>query len=344
MMRFCISLVLFLTTMLAGADPVVIGEMKDVMRNTLRVSSDMDADGTTTVLISLSLVKVGEEHQAGSSEVVSVRLSVDHALELANGVMVAVNKRLEQKPGEKLHVGFKVKTQDSDTFLAIATSPELAQSGGTIMMAGNDNNPELVSYGGFVLLPTNCVEVKKLILQGCGAKGLAILHPPFKCDPKTLKSSQIFVRNRGVNPVKFQASEAFVPIEDLGRVLGEEERLLLSIDEENVVYVSSHPVGKCTGEDQIPLFATLQALGYSISANASTGSIDCTSPAALRLPPPDPAVEMARRENDNSYSGYSYSGGYSSRKTPGTDVHVRSYYRKDGTFVRAHTRSAPHKR
>lgn len=38
----------------------------------------------------------------------------------------------------------------------------------------------------------------------------------------------------------------------------------------------------------------------------------------------------------------STSSGYgSSRSTPGTDVHVNGYYRKDGTYVRPHTRSAP---
>jgi peptidoglycan hydrolase CwlO-like protein len=31
----------------------------------------------------------------------------------------------------------------------------------------------------------------------------------------------------------------------------------------------------------------------------------------------------------------------SSVHTPGTDVHVKGYYRKDGTYVRPHTRSAP---
>jgi hypothetical protein len=31
----------------------------------------------------------------------------------------------------------------------------------------------------------------------------------------------------------------------------------------------------------------------------------------------------------------------SPRSTPGTDVHVKGYYRKDGTYVRPHTRSAP---
>jgi hypothetical protein len=34
----------------------------------------------------------------------------------------------------------------------------------------------------------------------------------------------------------------------------------------------------------------------------------------------------------------------SSRPTPGTDVHVKGYYRKDGTYVQPHTRSAPRRK
>jgi hypothetical protein len=45
-------------------------------------------------------------------------------------------------------------------------------------------------------------------------------------------------------------------------------------------------------------------------------------------------------------SGLSYSSprSSSSRRSPGTEVHVRGYTRKDGTYVRPHTRSAPRRR
>jgi hypothetical protein len=33
----------------------------------------------------------------------------------------------------------------------------------------------------------------------------------------------------------------------------------------------------------------------------------------------------------------------SNKKTPGTEVHVKGYYRKDGTYVQPHTRSKPKK-
>lgn len=45
-------------------------------------------------------------------------------------------------------------------------------------------------------------------------------------------------------------------------------------------------------------------------------------------------------DSDSSYSGYG-SGGSDSRGGP---VRVRSYYRRNGTFVRSHTRSAPRRR
>ena len=35
---------------------------------------------------------------------------------------------------------------------------------------------------------------------------------------------------------------------------------------------------------------------------------------------------------------------YTSKPTPGTEVHVRGYTRKDGTYVQPHTRSAPRRR
>ena len=45
-------------------------------------------------------------------------------------------------------------------------------------------------------------------------------------------------------------------------------------------------------------------------------------------------------------SGLSYSSprSSSSRSSPGTEVHVRGYTRKDGTYVRPHTRSAPRRK
>jgi hypothetical protein len=45
-------------------------------------------------------------------------------------------------------------------------------------------------------------------------------------------------------------------------------------------------------------------------------------------------------------SGLSYSSprSSSSRRSPGTEVHVRGYTRKDGTYVQPHTRSAPRRR
>jgi endonuclease YncB( thermonuclease family) len=47
----------------------------------------------------------------------------------------------------------------------------------------------------------------------------------------------------------------------------------------------------------------------------------------------------------DSSGGYYASGGYYGSSGParqaGTDVHVRGYYRRDGTYVRAYTRSAP---
>ena len=56
----------------------------------------------------------------------------------------------------------------------------------------------------------------------------------------------------------------------------------------------------------------------------------------------------ARAAGDSKYDVAAFvrgtntsSGSSSSGSTPGTDVHVRGYYRKDGTYVRPHTRTAP---
>jgi hypothetical protein len=62
---------------------------------------------------------------------------------------------------------------------------------------------------------------------------------------------------------------------------------------------------------------------------------------------------LARAAGDSRYDVAAYLNGIttpspsnssdygSSRSTPGTDVRVRGHYRKDGTYVRPHTRSAP---
>ena len=82
-------------------------------------------------------------------------------------------------------------------------------------------------------------------------------------------------------------------------------------------------------------------------------SFDCPvcKPAKILTPPsptPTPA-QLAEEElptvsspaltTAESSSGGSYSPSYSPRRTPGKDVYVRGYTRKDGTHVRAHTRS-----
>jgi hypothetical protein len=61
-----------------------------------------------------------------------------------------------------------------------------------------------------------------------------------------------------------------------------------------------------------------------IAMALSTGSLSCASMSSLKVS--EPAGEVSQP---------------SSSRTPGTDVHVKGYYRKDGTYVRPHTRSAP---
>jgi hypothetical protein len=46
-------------------------------------------------------------------------------------------------------------------------------------------------------------------------------------------------------------------------------------------------------------------------------------------------------QSNSTESPKSTPGSSSSTSTPGTDVQVKGYYRKDGTYVRPHTRSAP---
>jgi hypothetical protein len=51
--------------------------------------------------------------------------------------------------------------------------------------------------------------------------------------------------------------------------------------------------------------------------------------------------EFGRPTEQTSFDGTSNSVPSGSKRTAGTDVNVRGYYRKDGTYVPAHTRAAP---
>jgi hypothetical protein len=51
--------------------------------------------------------------------------------------------------------------------------------------------------------------------------------------------------------------------------------------------------------------------------------------------------EFGRSAEQISNDGVSNSVPSGSKRTAGTDVNVRGYYRKDGTYVAAHTRAAP---
>jgi len=62
----------------------------------------------------------------------------------------------------------------------------------------------------------------------------------------------------------------------------------------------------------------------------------------VALPHADPAsILNAQEVLPSSATNTSTNHSYSSSHTPGTDVHVRSYTRKDGTVVRSHSRAAP---
>jgi hypothetical protein len=83
----------------------------------------------------------------------------------------------------------------------------------------------------------------------------------------------------------------------------------------------------------------------------ATRAADAGSPVPMPLvsAPPVPAnpPTLSTRENDSSPTSRvpapSYTAPSSSYSGGGT-VHVRGYYRKNGTYVQPHTRSAPHRR
>lgn len=76
----------------------------------------------------------------------------------------------------------------------------------------------------------------------------------------------------------------------------------------------------------------------------------CNPPVPQKSPAPVATIEARRQEDADAVAPpptASYGSGWTPsapRHTPGSDVHVDGYYRKDGTYVRPHTRSAPRRR
>ncbi|MFA7482973.1 MAG: hypothetical protein WC314_20865 [Vulcanimicrobiota bacterium] len=85
---------------------------------------------------------------------------------------------------------------------------------------------------------------------------------------------------------------------------------------------------------QVDLLEAAKAKGFRLISNGTTVEIRRTYTGDANAPMRDAGSSYS------TYSGgsYSSSGGSSSAGGP---VHVRGYYRKDGTYVRSHTRSRP---
>ncbi len=97
--------------------------------------------------------------------------------------------------------------------------------------------------------------------------------------------------------------------------------------------------------------AVLKAVG---AANCTkdpptvSGALPVKSFAAAPQPPSANGSTASGSLSDSGYTGYgsqssSYSKPSRSRSSPGTDVYVHEYRKKDGTYVRSHTRSRPSK-
>ncbi len=173
------------------------------------------------------------------------------------------------------------------------------------------------------------------VIIGCSS----IVAEPAKLTAEQVKKSTVFVRNRPLTGVRKEGIEIYLLATRLGEVLTEEELERVTVDEAGVIYAGDAAVGhlrQWDGHDWMPLLAILRELKYRVVFASATDTLDCYSPAAGMLP-----AVSASRPNEG-YSGYSYSSSPSGG-SPGGDVYVRGYYRKDGTYVQSHTRSKPRK-
>ncbi|HEX5735707.1 MAG TPA: hypothetical protein VF131_22965 [Blastocatellia bacterium] len=83
-------------------------------------------------------------------------------------------------------------------------------------------------------------------------------------------------------------------------------------------------------------------LGCQALATGNSSTIEIGKAKAKYTPCPvcRPPLLVSANESESDTSTETPSSS-TPRTTPGTDVHVKGYYRKDGTYVRPHTRSAP---
>lgn len=164
--------------------------------------------------------------------------------------------------------------------------------------------------------------------------------------PALLQQTQIFVSNKVVDPRRFSFLEddVLVSREILAEYLSNEELKLLSSVNGKVVY-DSVIIFEQIENDRIPLFRLLQAAGLKAYHDPQLGTIDFLRPSKMaQRPEPVVAKNTQGSTSGYSYSSSSYSGYSSYSGTGGGSVYVRGYYRKDGTYVRPHTRSRPTRR
>lgn len=83
-------------------------------------------------------------------------------------------------------------------------------------------------------------------------------------------------------------------------------------------------------------------LGCHALATGNSSTIEIGKAKAKYTPCPvcRPPLLISANESESDTSSETTPSSVP-RMTPGTDVHVKGYYRKDGTYVRPHTRSAP---
>ena len=149
-----------------------------------------------------------------------------------------------------------------------------------------------------------------------------------------------------VDPGRFSIIEddVLVPREILADYLSNEELKLLSSVNGKVVY-DSVIIFEQIEDDMIPLFRVLQSAGLKAYHDPQLGTVDFLRPSKMaQRPEPVVAKDTGGSTSGYSYSSSSYSGSSGYSGTGGGSVYVRGYYRKDGTYVRPHTRSRPTRR
>ena len=162
-------------------------------------------------------------------------------------------------------------------------------------------------------------------------------------EPENLTSTTIFIGNKAIDKddLEFLEDDVLVPLELLPKYLSKHELKPLTVENGKVVYGS---VGLYEGstKNAVPLFRLLQAIGLKAHFDSNLGTVDFLNPKKTARRHSTVTQNKSRRTYNRPTYSSSYRSSSSSRSSSsGGSVQVKGYYRKDGTYVRPHTRRRP---